>query len=242
MKLGYHKIRGLAAPARMMFHYKKRSFEDVCYGEDMMDVWFKVEKPELAKKNSLINLPYIIDGDLVVTQSNSVLLYLGQKLGIDQADHFIKNHMVLDEVMDLRNDLMTLVYPFAGQVKTKEEFPDAARKHLSNSVKTHLTKLEGFCVGPYMCGASPQSGDFHVFEMLDQHQSICKKLGEPDVLESYPKLKALHGAMKADENLQSYFGHDCYCKFAQNNGLFTHFTGHGDDFKYGETVRNTVTF
>jgi len=177
-----------------------------------------------------------------VTQSNSVLLYLGQKLGIDEAAHFFKNHMVLDQVMDLRNDLMGVVYPFSGKVKTKEDFPNGAKEHLASSAKTNLTKLEGFCVGPYMCGASPQSGDFHVFEMLDQHQSICKKVGEPDVLDTYPKLKALHQQMKAEPKLQTYFEHDCYCKWAQNNGLFTHFTGQDDDFVYSNTERNLVKF
>ena len=32
--LGYWKIRGLAAPLRMMFHYKKAEFKEVAYGED----------------------------------------------------------------------------------------------------------------------------------------------------------------------------------------------------------------
>ena len=31
---------------------------------------------ELIKRNAMINLPYVTDGDEVVTQSNSVLLYV----------------------------------------------------------------------------------------------------------------------------------------------------------------------
>jgi hypothetical protein len=76
--------------------------------------------------------------------------------------------------MDLRNDTMKIIYPFAGAVKTKEEFPAALRSHMDTCGATHLGKLEGFCVGPFMCGPVPQSSDFHVFEILDHHLAMCQ--------------------------------------------------------------------
>merc|ERR1711924_42025 len=180
---------------------KGQPYEEVAYGADMKETWFGGDKPGLAERNAAINLPYIINGDEVVTQSNTCLLYLGQKLGIDTPENFIHNHMVLDQVMDLRNDLMKVVYPF-GNVKTKEEFPAAAKDHLEKSAKTNFTKLEGFCKGPYMCGAAPQSGDFHVFEMIDQHKDIAVKVGMADPVDACPKLQALHAAFKANPSLQ----------------------------------------
>lgn len=238
--IGYHKIRGLGAPLRMMCYYKKQKFTNQAYGADMTATWFAGEKPKLIEKNSCMNLPYIIDGDTVVTQSNTCALYLGKQLGIDNQDDFIHNHTVLDQTMDLRNDLMKIVYPF-GSVKTKEEFPEAAKNHLESSAKTNFTKLEGFCKGPFMCGAAPQSGDFALFEMIDQHISIAASVGA-DVMAECPKLKALHKAMKELPELATYFQSDSYVKFAQNNGLFTHFTGFGADFEYGPTVTENVTF
>eukprot|EP00962_Isochrysis_galbana_P036726 scaffold12734_cov101-Isochrysis_galbana.AAC.3 len=92
--LGYWKIRGLAAAQRMMFYYAGQKFTDRAYGEDAREKYFGGDKPELAKKNPCINLPYLIDGDLVVTQSNSILLHLGKKLGIDKDEFFIHNHQV----------------------------------------------------------------------------------------------------------------------------------------------------
>jgi len=237
--VGYHKIRGLGAPLRMMCYYKGQKFKDVAYGADMKEKWFGGEKPGLMEKNSCMNLPYIVNGDDVVTQSNTCCLYLGKKLGIDTEAEFIHNHTVLDQTMDLRNDLMKIVYPF-GSIKTKDEFPEGAKGHLEGSCKGNLTKLEGFCKGPYMCGAAPQSGDFALFEMLDQHQSICASVGVPDILDSFPKLKALHAKMKAEPTLAKYFTSDSYAKWAQNNGLFTHFTGQGADFKYDDSVNEQV--
>jgi len=239
--IGYHKIRGLAAPLRMMCYYKAQPYTEVAYASDLKEEWFGKDKPALATKNSCINLPHIIDGDNIITQSNTCLLYLGKVLGIDNDLDFFHNHCVLDQVMDWRNDLVKIVYPF-GEVKTKDEFPEAAKKHLEGSAKPNMTKLEGFCKGVYMCGSAPQSGDFHLFEMLDQHASIAASIGMPDFMNDFPKLKALHAAFKSDAKLAKYFEADCYIAWAQNNALMTHFTGQGGAFEYGTKVSAKVTF
>lgn len=239
--VGYQLIRGLGAPLRMICHYKSQDHTMVSYGADLAEKWFKEDKPKLKEKNSCINLPYIINGDEVVTQTDTCLLYLGKKLGIDTEEAFFHNHCVLDQTMDLRNDLMKIVYPFAS-VKTKEDFPEAAKAHMKGSATTNMTKLEAFCKGPFMCGDSPQSGDFHLFEMLDQHSVICEKLGEPDIVEGFPKLKKLAAAMKALPEMKSYFESDCHLKWTHNNGNLTHFTGQGGDFVWGNTERTEVKF
>jgi len=239
--LGYHKIRGLAAPLRMMLVYKATPFKNVAYGADMKETWFGADKPELVKKNSCMNLPYILDGDMVVTQSNTCAFYLGKRLAIDSDDlkASVHNHTVLDQAMDLRNDLMKIVYPF-GAVKDKAAFPEAAKAHMAGTATNNFTKLEGFCEGLFMGGATPQSGDFMLFEMLDQHQSICAAIGEPCILDSFPKLKAMHAAMKALPELAKYFSSDPYLKYAQNNGLYAHFTGQPEDFVYDGTVKEVM--
>jgi glutathione S-transferase len=238
--IGYHKIRGLAGPLRMMCFYKKRDFVSEVYGEDRDEEWFGKRKPELLAKNACINLPFIVDGEEVVTQSTTCAIYLGQSLGIDTEENFFANHLVLDQVMDLRNDLMKLVYP--GNGVTKETFNEKAKEHMAGTANTNLTKLEGLCKGTYMMGAKPESGDFCLWEMLDQHQSICKSVGDADILEKFPKLKALHEAMKAEPELKAYYDHDMYKSWAQNNGLFTFYTGQGDDFAYGKGSVDVIKF
>jgi len=90
--------------------------------------------------------------------------------------------------------------------------------------KTHLTKLEGFCVGPYMCGPEPQSSDFHIFEIIEHHMAMCEEKGIPFDMASYPKLKELHAKIKADPKLASYFRSDSY-SYSFNNPMYTHFNG-----------------
>merc|ERR1711865_47225 len=90
MEVGYWKIRGLGAPLRMMCAFKDE--EVTHYAANSGDMWFGAKKPELAARNSLINLPFIVDGEQVITQSNSCMLYLGQKLQIDAEANAIRNH------------------------------------------------------------------------------------------------------------------------------------------------------
>jgi glutathione S-transferase len=225
--IGYWKIRGLAAALRMMCYYKKHSFCDKAYGDDAKAQWFGKEKPALQKKNGLMNLPYVIDGEAVITQSNSCLLYLGRKLGIDLPQHLDHNHQALDQIMDLRNDTMKIVYPF-GAIKTRAEFPEALVKHMDSCAAGHFAKLNAHCVGPFMCGPQPQSADFHCFEMFDQHMTMCKEMGITFDFSKYPALQAQHAAIKAEPTLAAYFASDFYTKYAFNNPMPpTHFVGSG---------------
>jgi len=239
--IGYHAIRGLAAPLRMMMFYKEKAFTNEAFGSDLTEKWFGAKKPELLAKNSCINLPYIIDGDTVVTQSNTCMLYLGGKLGIDKPQNMVRNHTVLDQTMDLRNALMLIVYPF-GAIKTKDGFAEGAGKHIDGDMTGNFTKLEGFCVGPFMCGAEPQSGDFHVWEMIDQHKIIAEGIGKEPFFDKFPKLAALHAAMVAIPSVQKYLASEYYAKYYHNNGLMTHFSGQPEGEAYPASSVTKVEF
>lgn len=243
LTIGYHKIRGLAAPLRAMCHYKGQPYINKAYGEDAGQRWFAEDKPELAKANGLINLPFVIDGETVVTQSNSCMLYLGQRLGIDAPQHFMRNHQALDQIADLRNDTMKIVYPFAGVAKA--DFAAALAKHLGGAARTHLAKLEAFCAGPFLCGDEPQSADFHLLEMLDTHLMMASQtdgVGAAafDLAGSFPKLAALHGRFKAAPTLQSYFASEAHGAYAVNSPAFTHFVGAGYDGVQGATTAELI--
>ena len=88
MRIGYWSIRGLGAPCRMMTMYAgvKAKFDvydvkpKVGGGWDASS-WFGPKK-ELKKINPLMNLPYVIDNDVIVNQTNAVMTYLGRKLNL----------------------------------------------------------------------------------------------------------------------------------------------------------------
>ncbi|KAL1528647.1 hypothetical protein AB1Y20_009985 [Prymnesium parvum] len=239
--LAYWKIRGLGAPIRMMMYYKGQKFTLKSYGEDSSQEYFATDKPLLAEKHPLINLPYLVDGDVVVTQSNTTGLYVGKMLGIDSDEFWVKNHTVLDQTYDLRNDVIGLVYPSIKGV-TLEKFPEALEKHMNGSAKNHFSKLEKYCTGPYMCGAKPQTCDFFLFEILDQQIIMCKETNVAFPFEEYPKLMAMHAAMKAEPALAAYFAADIYTKYPMNNPMAkTNFAGSGFDGNFGPTVTEVIS-
>merc|ERR1711957_381297 len=131
MEVGYWKIRGLGAPLRMMCAFKEE--EVTHYAANSGEMWFGSKKPELAASNSLINLPFIVDGEQVITQSNSCMLYLGQKLQIDAPANAIKNHQALDQVMDLRNDVIKIVYP-NWKASLRDLTPAASNQRAQTSI------------------------------------------------------------------------------------------------------------
>ena len=60
------------------------------------------------------NLPYVVDGDKCVCQTNAVFLYLGDKYNLNGStpEEKLKNTQLLDEIYDVRNAMIELSYPF----------------------------------------------------------------------------------------------------------------------------------
>jgi len=227
LAVGYWAIRGLGAPCRMMCEYAEAPYDSFAYtahakeggGWDVAE-WFGC-KPELVAKHALMNLPYVVDGDLVVTQTNACMGYLGRKfklMGADEAQ-MTKVEAVLCEVMDLRNNAVKLFY---GGPADAEAFKAAVVEHLNGSVKGSYGKLEAYTAqngGTYSAGGeTPTAGDFHVWEMLDQHETLAKDYGQASPLEGNPKLTALYAAFRALPTLQKYFDGDLY-KLPPNNKM-----------------------
>eukprot|EP00747_Dinoflagellata_sp_TGD_P107665 gnl/TRDRNA2_/TRDRNA2_170187_c0_seq1.p1 gnl/TRDRNA2_/TRDRNA2_170187_c0~~gnl/TRDRNA2_/TRDRNA2_170187_c0_seq1.p1 ORF type:complete len:275 (+),score=44.93 gnl/TRDRNA2_/TRDRNA2_170187_c0_seq1:126-950(+) len=211
--VGYWKIRGLAAPIRMLCEYAGANYEVKLYDVTAKDgggwdvsAWFDA-KPELKAKNSLMNLPYVTDGDMTISQTVACFKYLGQKYGLAGSNpkEEIKVDQVLCEVQDLRNAAVARFY-----AKTSDEEYVA---HLTGTVKTSYGKFENWLAQEgtlYTAGATPTAGDFHLWEMLDQHEMLAKDKNADSPLKDCPKLKALYEAMKSDAKLANYFGSDLY--------------------------------
>jgi hypothetical protein len=78
LKIGYWKIRGLIAPVRYILEYLGVPYEEVQYEQgDAPDYdrscWFSV-KEKLGL--DFPNLPYLIDGDVQITESSAIMRYI----------------------------------------------------------------------------------------------------------------------------------------------------------------------
>jgi len=72
--LGYWAFRGVGQPIRNLLEYLNIPYQEKLYSS--MDEWSK-EKATL--KSDFPNLPYLIDGDKIITESEAIQLYLALK-------------------------------------------------------------------------------------------------------------------------------------------------------------------
>jgi len=205
IEIGYWKIRGLAAPLRMMAVYSGVAYKDNSYdvlggpGKWDYSQWASV-KPSLAEKNPLINLPYVKDGETIVTQSNACLLYLARKFNLlgKTPEETTRTEQILFQSFDLRNDKIAVVYEYPGS---------DINKFFTESVPEHFGKFENWFKHngtPFCAGNEPTLGDFPLWEIVDQvHRFQIKE--NKDTFGNYPLLKAYHERFRALPQLAAYF-------------------------------------
>jgi len=210
LEMGYWAIRGLGAPCRMMLEHSGIEYSD--FQVNKPEEWFGSKKEEVKKMNPLANLPFLIDGGKCICQTNAVFLYLGDRAGLNgkDADERLLTIQLLEEVYDLRNRIIELVYPFKEVCRDQAEHDAKASKHLAEGAKGNYEKLEACVKGPFILGEAISTADFHLFEMLDQHEIMAKTDGVSSLLTDFPKLGALHAAVKAAPTLTKYFASASY--------------------------------
>ncbi|CAE8594174.1 unnamed protein product [Polarella glacialis] len=219
MEMGYWKIRGLGAVLRMILEYKEAKYKEFQCATG--DEWFGGRKPDILKLNPLANLPYIVDGDVCVCQTNAVMLYLGDKYDMNGSDEKTKlrNNELLCEIYDVRNGMLELVYAFKKVNRTVEEFNENAAKLSEAPPFGKFEAMLDFYGGDWFVSPSgPCVADFHIWEMLDQHKMLAEKVGKEPVLDKFPKCKAFYDRFHALPTLQKYFGSEAY-KLPVNNPI-----------------------
>jgi len=194
--------------------------------------WFSSPKKMLKEKhNPFINLPYLVDKakdkEVVICQSNAIMSYLGRELNMlgDNAVEAVKCEELLCEIYDLRNEMVAFSYKM-------EATPENAKKVLAKSMghfgkfEQHFEQKSGkecFLVGDKM-----SAPDFHLFEMLDQYEGLCKLFSLGELYADLPHLKAFKtGFENLSENkfyLESTFHkelpfNNCVAGFASQVGV-----------------------
>ncbi|CAE8731997.1 unnamed protein product [Polarella glacialis] len=224
IEMGYWKIRGLGSVLRMVFEYKEVKYTD--FQVDSGDKWFAGRKPEILKMNPLANLPYVVDGDTCVCQTNAVLMYLGDKYSMNGSDEKSKrrNTELLCEIYDVRNGMVELVYPFKKVSRTTEEFDvSAAALSASPPFAKFEACLEFYGGDWFVSPDGPCMADFHIWEMMDQHKLLAEKVGKENVLATFPKCKAFYDRFRALPSLQKFFASDTYTMPCNNAGATPYF-------------------
>jgi len=193
--LGYWNIRGLAQSIRLLLGYVGVDFQEKHYvigdgPEYSYEDWFK-EKFKLGL--DFPNLPYYIEGDLKLTQSNAILRYLARKhhlLGTTEEEKY-RCDLAAEQICDVRKRFVELCYG--------DDFQSKCCVYLANLPK-ELQLFETFLGGGvWLAGANITWSDFVFWEVLDQHL-----LMKPDCLDEFSALAAYHRRFMDEPSLKKF--------------------------------------
>ena len=206
---GYWSIRGLAAPIRAMLSAAQIGHAVAMYDliEDEGSGWemttYAADKKWLREEyDCFMNLPFLIDTkhELVLAQTNAIFQYLARELKMEGKDvvEQAKIDEMLCESMDLRDKMVGFAYGSDGTKEAAEAMLKRAKVHLRkfdahlarkypdyfqnldpNRGKDPMTTAQAKGGVAHLIPGSFTAPDFHLWELLDQFEGLCKSFDFP---------------------------------------------------------------
>ncbi|CAH3186664.1 unnamed protein product [Porites lobata] len=175
--LGYWDIRGLAEPIRLLLHYTGTEFKDERYEcgdapDYNRDCWFSVK---FTLGLDFPNLPYYIDGDIKITQSNAIMRHIARLNDLCGSTKQEKVRVDISEnqLMDWRKKFTGLCY--------NPDF-DKLKEGYIKDIKATFQQFSDFLgERKFLAGDKISFVDFILFEALDEHLLFEASLLDPHV-------------------------------------------------------------
>ncbi len=212
--LGYWAIRGLSERCRQLLEYCAIPYtQDTYEGAEGRNKWFTEVKSKLQEKNPAITLPYLIDGDKVISESDAICVYICYKgnkpelMGRDM-DEKVKMATIHGVYKDFHPIYIKLVY---GTYTPENTFETALAEAIKN-FQPHLKKLNGILGnGEFLAGGLTWI-DFAIADFL-QTLSLMSE----EILKPFPKLTEYWKRVWALPELKGYFSSDRFKERPCNN-------------------------
>lgn len=208
--LAYWDIRGLAQPIRLLLHYVGQDFENKMYStggppDFSRESWLK---DKFNLNLDFPNLPFYMDGDIKITQTNAILRHIARKhnmCGTTDEERAVVD-MMADQVMDLRNGFVRLCY--------NPKFTDYLPGYLEQ-LPTTLQPFETFLADKqFIIGDKLTFPDFHLYEMLFAHREL-----KSDCLNNFPKLTSYMTRFENVPAIKAYMESPEYMTAPLNNKM-----------------------
>lgn len=209
-RLGYWKIRGLAQPIRLLLTYAGEDFEDILYEqgdgpEFSREAWTSVKE---SVGLDFPNLPYYMDDDVKMTQSNTIVRYIAGKYDLlgKTKEEKVKCDLMLENAMDFRNGTVRLCY--------NPDYDNLKDAYFERLMKVVFPGFEKFLGDKswFAHGEEVTACDFPMYELLDQHL-----LMKPGCLDEFPKLTAFHKRFAELPKIKAYLENPSYKPMPVNN-------------------------
>jgi glutathione S-transferase len=201
MELGYFQIQGLAEPARWSL-----AFLGLPYKEHNPTSREDAQATIAKHPFDFPNVPYIIDGDVYVTESSAIPIYLAQKAkrpeflgkqGLDQVKH--------QELLGVANDIRDALFPMFHSDTPVEIF-----KAKEEVVKRKLGLLSKFLGSKDFFLGYPTYADLHIVNLFTILNRIATPLKVDSLVCKHENLKALQERVKALPGLKEYLASEGY--------------------------------
>ena len=234
--VGYWSTKGLGSVCRQIVLYsgnilKAKNYKLQPIVKDNLitydtSEWAENDKIVLKKKNSLINLPYIelIDSsgnELLISQSNACLSYLGRKFkmfGVNEIEQTQCEQLLL-ETCDLRNIITSFAYTHFKNKDLENEAANAVfTKTFQNTNVGKMQKFEHWFDAKeenknYFLVNDITVADFNLFDVLDfyiaflKHYNFIEGKNDNDLLVAlgYPNLSNFYQNFLSLPKMQKYY-------------------------------------
>ena len=180
--LGYWNIRGLAESIRLLLHYLEVDYKEDLYEfgpapDYKLDNWLKVK---YTLGFDYPNLPYLIDGDFKMTESNAILRYISEKYKPELLGTTIKEKAFVNMSVGVLTDLFTAKATLMYQGKDcpgNEQFKEKMKRKLEDLNK--MLEKNKFLIGDKITYP-----DF----LMDEITESINEFLEP-IYDEYPNIK-----------------------------------------------------
>ena len=200
LTIGYWGIQGLAHPTRLMLAYHKVPFEDILYNDP--NEWYGKDKPAL--QTWAPSIPYLKDGDFLLTESLAVIQYAAGKTG--NKDLLGKNDLDTIRIVQLWSILRDLAAAFIPIV-WKPDFEAIKDETMKTKVVPFLDKLtKALGEQDYPLGYLTWVDFIYVY-LIDGLNRMS-----PETMKAYPNLLKYHERIYSNEGIQAYRKSEKYPK------------------------------
>ncbi|KAI1452771.1 glutathione S-transferase protein-like protein [Annulohypoxylon moriforme] len=161
--------------------------------------------------------PILKHGDLIISQTSNILMYLGPKLGLagsKENDIYRVNALALTALDGLSNEVHDCHHPIAVELyyeDQKEESLRRSKEWVKNRLPKHLgywekvLKSDECGEGPWLMGSSFTYADLVLFQCIDGVQfAFPKAMSQARDSGKYDRVFGLWEAVKARPNIAAY--------------------------------------
>ncbi|XP_033008359.1 glutathione S-transferase Mu 1-like isoform X3 [Lacerta agilis] len=195
MILGYWDIRGLAGAIRLLLEYTGTPYEDKQYVfGDAPDFdasqWTNVKE---TLGLDFPNLPYLIDGETKITQSNAIIRYIARKHKMcgESEEEIIRMDILENQLMDVRMAFARVCY--------SPDFEKLKPDYLEQ-IPGELKLLSQFLGDrKWFAGKKITYVDFLAYDVLERLWMF-----QPKYFEQFPNLKDFLARFEALEKISAY--------------------------------------